>query len=177
MDNRHIKISLTLLAIIFSLNLVLALGVNAPYWKNFPLKMSPGETKSIEFILENSVSEKKDAIATITLLDSQGISEITSQTGFIIPPGSKDNKVIIKISVPNDAEIGKTYNIKFSVKSEEQKKEGTVQIKVGYDVEFPVLVVERSEQKNASKTNFSIIIAIIIILVIAIAFYLYKKFK
>ncbi len=182
MGNRNIKKSLILLLVIFCLNSVLALGVNSPYWKDNPLKMYPGETKSIEFILENSVSEQKDAKAVVALVDSQGIAEIAGQTDFTIPPGARDKKVIIKVSVPKEVEIGKIYNVKFSVRSSDEKQSGNIQAIVGYDVDFPVLVVEKSqaskEQIKITNTDYSFIITVIVVLLIAIISYIiYKKNK
>ena len=181
MDNRNIKIICSFAVILISLSLVSALGVNSPYWKDNPLKMYPGETKYVEFNLENSVSEKEDAKAIVELLDSQNIAEITSQKEFIIPPGSKENKIIIKISIPKGTEIGNTYNIKFSVRSPQNEKEGIVQINIGYDVEFPIIIVSQSEISNKSSKETASYKAIIVILLLAviliIAYLIYRKNK
>ncbi len=180
MDNRNIIFSITL---ILTISNVFALGINSPYWKDNPLKMYPGEIKNIQFVLENSVSEEKSAEAIISLIDSGGISEIIGKTEFTIPPGSKDKKVELKVSIPNNAQIGELYNIKFSVKPANTQQEGNIQAVIGYDIEFPVIVTEKSQipiepiSTTEGKSNYTIFIIILVILVIAILtlYFIYKR--
>ena len=52
------KLILIGMLLIFSTNLVLALGVNSPYWNENPLKMYPGETREASFVyIENSAAK------------------------------------------------------------------------------------------------------------------------
>ena len=176
MDNRSL---ISALIILFSINSVFALGINAPYWNSNPLKMYPGETKYSEFYLVNSVTEP-DARAIVELIESEGIAEISGPREFSVPSGSNDRKIILKISVPAEASVGKTYNIKFSVRSGEEQQQGTVQLSVGYDVEFPVLIVNKSETSGPGNKNTypAIIITLIsLVLIILLIYFIYKAHK
>jgi len=180
MDNRNII--LTGFLILFSISLVSSLGLNSPYWKDNPLKMYAGETKYIQFSLENSVNEQENAKVVVSLVDSGGIAEIVGNTEFIVPPGSKDQKIILKISLPKDAEIERVYNIKFSVRPTSTSQTGNVQLNIGYDAEFPVLVTEKSEVSQdqvpgeESKLNIIfLIIPAVLIAIILILYFVYKK--
>ncbi len=180
MDNRNLIFSIML---ILTISNVFALGINSPYWKDNPLKMYPGETRNIQFTLENSISEEKSAEAIVSLIDSSGISEIIGKTEFTIPPGSKDQKVELRVSIPDNAEIGKTYNIKFSIKPSNTQQEGNIQAVIGYDVEFPVIVTEKSQipiepistTKKESKVYILIPILVVLIIAIGALYYIYRK--
>jgi len=66
MDNNNKLITIGIL-LLLQINLVVALGVNAPYWNENPLKMYPGETKEVVFPLVNSVNEPAtEAIVSLT---------------------------------------------------------------------------------------------------------------
>lgn len=160
----------------------MAFGLNSPYWKDNPLKMYAGETKYVEFNLENSVSEQENAKAAVSIIGSGGIAQIIGPTEFNIPPGSKDNKIIIKISIPKDTEIGKTYNVRFSVRALNPQEQGIVQINVGYDSEFPVIVVEKSEASTTDSNNklsianmVVIVVVPILIITIIVLYFVYRK--
>lgn len=169
--------------ILFSISSTLAFGYNSPYWKDNPLKMYPGESKYIQFTLENSIAEQNDARVKVSLLESGDIAEIIGETEFIVPPGAKNQNIIIKITLPKDAEIGKTYNIKFGVRSQDEEQQGNVQLNVGYDAEFPVIVTEKSQatqdpiaQEQKSNANLIFFIIPFILIGIIVAMYIvYKK--
>lgn len=180
MDNRNIILAGFL--ILLSINIVSSLGLNSPYWKDNPLKMYAGETKYVQFALENSVNEQENAQVVVSLIDSGGIAEIVGNTEFIVPPGSKDQKVILKISLPKDAEIERVYNVKFAVRPIGTSQAGNVQLNINYDAEFPVLVVEKSEASQdqvpgeESKLNIIfLIIPALLIVIILILYLVYKK--
>lgn len=183
MDNRNIKIIIIILLSILSVNGVFALGISSPYWKSNPLKMYPGETREVSFVLANAIDEQTDAEAFVDLKESAGIAEIISKTEYSIPPGEKD-KVVLKISIPKEAQIGDSYNVQFSVRPSPEEGTGNVQLEVEYNVDFPVVVVVESEitpqpegpQIQNEKTN-TIIITLIIIIIIIIALYLVLKRK
>jgi len=164
---------------------VLALGISTPYWKDHPLEMYPGQTKDVEFLLVNQ--EGNDiADAFVTLDESAGIAEIISGGEYSVPAGARDVKVILRISVPEIANIGDNYDVKFSVKAvPEEDQGGNVQLAVGYGVSFPVEVVEQSsvpaepEPQEPAKTGTGnlLIWIITIVAIIIIIFWFIKKKK
>ena len=183
MDNRNLKIISVFLFAIFLTNTVFALGINSPYWKTNPLKMYPGETKDISFTLVNSVDEKTPANAFVSLIEENEIAQITTGDQYTIIPGGKET-LVLKISVPESAKIGDSYNIKFSVKSAPKEETGNVQLNIGYNIDFPVIITEKSSVQEAQdqtlpeqKTNFNTIILSIITLIVIIIgiFFILKK--
>jgi len=55
MDIRNIKIISLVLVCLLSINFVFALGISSPYWKDNPLEMYAGETRTIAFSLVNRI--------------------------------------------------------------------------------------------------------------------------
>jgi len=163
---------------------VLALGISTPYWKDHPLEMYPGQIKDVEFLLVNKAGNDV-ADAFVTLDESAGIAEIRSGEEYSVPAGARDVKVILRISVPESANIGDTYDVKFSVKAvPEEDQGGNVQLAVGYGVSFPVEVVEKSsvpvepEPQEPAKTGTgNALLWIIAIIVIIIIIYWFIKRK
>jgi len=181
MDNSNIK---TITAILIILNLVgvaTALGVSSPYWSENPLKMHPGQTKEVDFILMQSTEESITAEVSVSLTKNEGIAEIISDTNHRVSPGSQET-VKIKISVPETANFGDTYNIILSVNPTTiGSNEGNIQLGISYSAEFPVQVVEQSDAnldaptQNNQKTTY-LIIAISVALAL-ILFWLSKRRK
>lgn len=167
--------------LIVSAPTILALGISSPYWQDNPLKMYPGQVKEIPFTLVNG--EKEDAQAFVALSEGKEIAEITSGTEYLVSSDSTDKKIILKISIPRDAKTGDSYSIRFSIKSSPQKEAGTVQLNVGYNVNFPVSVVSSSEAtveikaSESEKTQLSKIIILLPLVIIAVIIFiiLYKS--
>jgi len=189
-NNSKLKIITIVLAIfLVSTPAVLALGVSAPYWKENPLKMYPGQVKEISFTLVNG--EKEDARAFVAISEGKEIAEITSWAEYLVSPTSTDEKIILKISMPQNAKIGDLYGIKFSIKSSPTKETGTVQLNIGYNVNFPVSVVSSSEATVEVKTPETekaqlskiiillplVIIAVIIFVILYMSRRIKNKFK
>lgn len=173
-----------ILFLLLTINIISALGVNAPYWEGNPLKMYAGETKEVSFHLVNGVNEKS-AEASVFLVEGSEIAQITSGEKYTIQPGESDKNIILKIKIPEGTEIGKKYNVKFFVQYSPPGAEGNVQLNVKYNIAFPVETVTRTEieaQKNTTNliiipsektkennTKIIIIIAAIILILILLA--------
>lgn len=182
----NIKITtITFLILLVSTSSVLALGVNSPYWDTNPLQMHPGQVKEVAFSL---VSKPTDPLskAFVTLDESSGIAEIISGLEYTIPSGTEDGqvKVILKISVLESAAIGETYDVKFSVRSAPGDDEGAVQLAVGYNIDFPVEVISKTETPTepeipakVEKSNTRVITWTIIIAVFILIIYLFLRRK
>ena len=94
-----------ILVFFLSINSVFALGVNRPYWSENPLKMYSGETREISFGLVNGVNEPTtEAVASIT--GEADIAQILSGNKYIVEPGSFNQKIRLKITMPSTATIG-----------------------------------------------------------------------
>jgi hypothetical protein len=188
MGNNSIKLIVIAITFLLSMNYVSAFGVSSPYWKNNPLELSPGETKEVAFTLASSPTEETTT-AVVSLIGDAGIAEIISGTNYSVAPGSTNTKVILKISLPETATIGYTYNVKFSVKPAPSEGQGTVQLAIKYDIDFPVKVVEKSQVSQAATNESQLtpekesasttwIIGIILVLAaVIIGYFLLKKKK
>jgi len=196
MDNRSIKI--IILILVFSLvflvstSIVAAFGISAPYWKNNPLKMYPGQIKEISFNLQNCPSlspdcERVDENINIVLEEGSEIAEITSGNSYLIPYGTADKYIRLKIQIPNNAKIGDSYNIRFSATAAPTAEGGNVELGLKYNVEFPVVVGEEADIQGdiahiepratagISTGLIVIIILITIIIIIIIIYWISKK--
>jgi len=159
--------------LLFSINFVLAMGVNSPYWDANPLKMHPGQEKEISFTLvEKPTEDIKNAF--VEVIDLAGIAELTSGTDYEVVPGTTDTKIKFKVTISETTQIGETYELRFIVKSAPADEQGTVQLGISYDIKVPVEIVEESQvpaeiqtQETSSK-GFPIWIILIIIIVIII---------
>ena len=175
----NIKLISLVLALLVSINLIFALGVSSPYWKDNPLEMVPGETRDVSFSLVNR-ADAETATAYVVIDDSAGIASLKSGDIYTVAPGSTDNKVILEISIPEDAQIGETYNVKFSVSSAPEG-EGTVQLSLKYGVDFPVKVVTESNtpvldnNEKSSNVMIVIILIILVLVILVVAFLLMKN--
>jgi len=173
MGYRNIKIMSMILVSLLSLNCIFALGVSSPYWENNPLEMYPGETRDVAFTLVSKADAETEK-AFVTLEENQGIAKLKSGIEYTIVPGTTDTKIILEMSIPENTAIGESYPIKFFVKSAPEG-EGTVQLNVKYNVDFPVKVVKKSaipqtselkEEKVSTTLIIGIILAVIVIIVV-----------
>ena len=142
MDNIY---KLIILILFLNITTISALGVNAPYWNDNPLKMYSGETREVVFPLVNSIDEKTTE-ASVSLVEGKEIAEITSGEKYIVQPGSTDKNIILKITVPSDSKIDDSYKIKFFVRYTPQGEEGNVKLDVEYNIEFPIQIVSQGDE-------------------------------
>ncbi|MEK6844398.1 MAG: hypothetical protein AABX83_03130 [Nanoarchaeota archaeon] len=187
MDSRNIITTFAILAILISTN-VFAWGVNSQYENSNPLKMQPGETKNVEFVLVHGTEEKTSIKAIASLIEGSEIAEIIGDKEFTLSPGTlvEDNKkIVLRISIPQSASIGESYQVKLSVTSIPEKEIATVQLNKGYVVDFPVIVGEESsvetvktvEKQKVNTKVVAIIIALFIIIIIVILIVIFLKKK
>jgi len=145
MDFPNIRLLSFVILFVFSIGSVFALGVSAPFWgDDHPLKIAPGTTEDIEFTLVNRADAETEEVV-VTMLDDGGVAEITSGTDYTVAPGTINTKVGIRVTIPADANIGDSHNVRFLVSSPTNEDGGTVQIGINYEVEFPVEIVSESD--------------------------------
>jgi len=169
----NLKIISIIALCIISINLVFAFGITSPYYEGNPLKMTPGQTSEVAFLIGHTENDRLRA--TVTLEEDGGIAELIDGPDYTMGPG-ESKRIYFKISVPEDAEIGDTYNVRFSTVSS-PIEEGTVQIGVRYNSEFLVQVVEDEEASQIQppeKQQMKIkvwVVALILVILIAILIY------
>ncbi|MBS3098934.1 hypothetical protein J4462_01855 [Candidatus Pacearchaeota archaeon] len=194
MDNRiRVKTIFAVLAIlIVSTNGVLAFGISSPYWKNHPLEMYLGETRDIEFNLQNCPSlkdhcDKEDANIVVEFEEGSEIAEITSGANYLVKYGSSDQNIILKISIPENANIGDEHTVKFSVSSVPETDEGgNVQLGTKYFSSFPVKVIEKPaeavekpviEETAPNKKSNVLVWALVVVIILVIFYFVFRRKK
>lgn len=184
------KITLIILAfLIVSTGAFASFGVSMPYSSETPLNMYAGEVKEVSFNLQNCPSKsvacpQNDETILASLIQGSEIAQIISGDEYIVPYGSDNTNIILKISAPASASSGSIYNIKFSVKSSPGEKGGNIQLGVAYNVGFPVVIVEKPAltpetpaPQPQSYTALIIILIIAIAIIISIIIWLIKRKK
>ena len=150
---------------------VLAFGVSSQYWKDYPLQISPGETKDIYVVLQNRAGATEDIIATGTITKGSDIAKLTGFKKEYVVPFGGEIKVNIRVSIPQEIEIGHNYDIiidfDFSSPTESQ---GPLAIGSSVEKIIPVLVItEPVEPAEAEKSNLWMYVIGIIALAILVA--------
>lgn len=187
-DIHNIKLYLILAMILLVSTNVLAFAISAPYSKDNPLRMYAGETRDVSFVMQNLQGDS-DASVVVSLSEGKEIAQITSGVNYVVPLGTSDTRLNLRIIIPSDASAGATYNVKFSAQSSPVGKEGNIQVGVGYNVDFPVVVLEKSttptstpefiEQPQEKSTGmmWAIILIVAIIIVVGAIIWFVKRKK
>ena len=146
------KTFIILVFFLISLGSVVAFGVSSPpYSSTNPLLLYPGQIKEVSFNLQNcpSLSEEdcevKDETVAVVLKEGSEIAEITSGTSYILPYGSSNTYMILKVSIPETIPLGTAYNIKLSLTPVPTDSGGNVQLGTQYNINIPVLIKDESE--------------------------------
>jgi hypothetical protein len=175
--SKGINIGIYVLFLIgFSLQ-VTAFGVTAPYWKENPLIMNPGDTREITFTLQNMVGEE-DMRVSVEVLERQEYVQLLGPTEYEVPAKTKDVPVKVQIAVPQELPLGTIFPVRVSFRSTE--KGGTRQVQLGTAVEktFDVIVgqveVPKEESPLLKKPATP---ALIVLVIVVIAWLLLKKLK
>lgn len=143
---------------------VIAFGITSPYSAEYPLKMSPSESKIIPIYLQNMVGEK-DILLQGEIISGQDIAKLNEKE-IIIPFGRKDLTANIEIKIPKTAKHNDKYQITLLFK-EISSNQGMIAINNGIAASFPI-IIEDSEIKSSPASSAKIIVSIILILIIAI---------
>jgi hypothetical protein len=149
--------------VLFSLSSVLALGVTAPYWDERPLTLAPGESKDIQFTLQNMLGDS-DITLKAALIQGQDIATLTdSNLEYEVPFGAKDVPVNMKISIPRSASQGDKYTIGASFTTITKSESGQFQLGSAFEKYFDVVVVGKAPMNYT--WIYVIVIAIVLVLV------------
>jgi len=174
------------MTVLLLISLVSAFSVSAPYMeKNAEgvreLRLLPGDVKSLEFVLQNGGgAENIGAKASIR----EG-SEILERTDAIeiytVVPGEQ-TKVNFKVTIPDTAQLGDTFNVVIGFSTASESEEGTFAFGSAIEQKFNVLLAEEpkevvQEEEVASSKNNWIYVLIIAIILAGLAIFIVKKRK
>lgn len=172
-------------AIILFSSFVSGFAVSKPYFENNQLKLLPGESKQIEFVLQNGGGATEDINVRPNILQGSEVIKITDSTDtYLVPAGGRISVNAI-VSIPSDAEIGDRHLIKISFTTVTEAGLGGMGIGsgieqsfnavVGKEEEVPALPEIPEETKKISTSTYLIILVLAVILVLIIIIVLKRR--
>src|SRR3989344_6822884 len=180
MKTKNLIIFVVLILFSFS---VLGFGATQPGTVFVPA----GESKIVDFSVQNGGGAKDDVIATLTVVDGEEIVELVEDNKYFIPI---NGEVVarVKVKVPANANPDDKYNVKLSFRAEPvgpSIPSGMVSLGYGVDIKFDVVASEPVSEFSATAptgeavrgVNYksSIVISIVVIAAIVIYFATRKK--
>ena len=167
----------------FLMAMVTAAGVVTPYFEENPLRMYPGESTTVELFLQNMVGS--DDIILIAEISSEGniASLVQDDPEYLVPSGTEDIPVPIKIEIPEDIEERGKREVSVSFKRMGDSSGGMVNVisSMTTKIFVEIVGVEEStffqESDPWNNKNYLYIISGLIILGIIIAWIIHKRKK
>lgn len=170
-----------------SLSLVIAAGVTSPYWDQRPLTMYPGEIKEIEYGLQNMVGDEDLTFKAEIISGKEFANIIDEKNIYIVPAGTKDIKVKVRIIVPQSKLIGEKYDIGLGVTQVQSEQEaGQFRLGSAFETHFDLMITEKPKpapsqpvtEKETKTTDITwIFIGAIILIIIVIIIIIKRKRK
>ncbi len=157
-------LAFTVLSIIGFAN---AAGIVSPYWQDYPLSMNYGETKVVNFNLQNMVGNK-DVTVEVNLKQGSEIATL-EKTTYTAKTGTSDTIIPLTITIPKDFDK-QVQRIELEVKTVNPSTGGMVVLGTGWTASFDVIISEKPVEKS---TLLGIIIGLIaVILVLAVIIFI-----
>ncbi|KKK94889.1 hypothetical protein LCGC14_2678300 [marine sediment metagenome] len=125
-----------------------AFGASTSYWDDRPLKLAPGESKTVSLGLQNGGGGTEDITLRAELTnDGGGIATMVDEDLNYFVPVGRGAAVPVRIEVPEDAETGITHTITVSFTQVASGEGGMVRLTGGIVSKFPVEVVGEKESE------------------------------
>lgn len=149
------------------IGLVSAAGISPPYWEGYPLQMNYGETRVINFNLQNMVGNE-DINVKVSINEGLDIASL-EKTTYSAKIGTSDTLIPLKITIP------KNYNkqlqrVSLEFNSINPSEEGMVTLGTGWTTSFDVVLSEKPIDKRS--LVWIIILLSAVVLVLALIVYL-----
>jgi uncharacterized membrane protein len=175
-----IYISLAML-IILGISFVSAFSVSYPYMENKTLNIPlNSKVTDLEFVLQNGGGATENVNIRVNILEGSEIINITNEDNvYAVSPGDKI-PVNLRITLPDDAMVGSTYNIHLEFTTVSLGSSGEFSIGTGQEQDFKVVVGNKFVAEKTpfvfSKVLVWLIIGILLLILI-IAMFLSRKKK
>ena len=157
------------LLLTFSTSLISSAGVVTPYWDENPLKLSPGESTTVQLSLQNMVGNENLAFEAKISGGNEIATLVDSSNLYLVDFGNRDVPVKVMISVPKNAVVGNKYDVPVSFHEVSSGEGGMLRLATAFTTKIPVLVVGEQESvlygQTPKKNNTTWIILGLIILV------------
>lgn len=162
-----ISITITIIVITLSSNIIEAFGVSTEYYNNNPLKIERGQVREITIKLQNMVGDQ-DYMAEVRVAEGGEIARINGSGEYNVPIGTQELPVKIIINAPEKAKIGEKYQVRIEVIAKPKVSTGEVSINQGTGAIVPVEII--GEEKN-----YLLIILIVFGIILALMIYLIRR--
>ncbi len=167
-----ITLILGIILIVLSASFVSAAGIVSPYWKDYPLEMHFGETKTANFILQNMVGDT-DITVNVEIKEGENVASLEKET-YTARAKTSDTIIPLKITIPED--YGKSIQkIELEIKTVTTDQGGMVTLGTGWTSSFNVIISEKPVSRTALVGIIIGILIILIVLVIIILILLKKR--
>ena len=146
-----------------------------------------GESKVIDFSVQNGGGATEDVIATLSVVTGADIVEFIEDNAYMVPAGG-ETTAKIKINVPRNANPDDKWNVKLSFRAkpvESSVLSGMVALSNGVDIRFDVVasepvveppsIIPTAEVVREVSSNG--VIALVVIIIAAIIIYLITRKK
>ena len=177
------------LTVLFVLMMMLSISVNAfavsmRHMEDKTLVLYPGESLDFRIVLQNMVGDQ-DEMAKVTIKEGHEVIRIIDKENiYKIPKGTMDTVVNMEINIPNNASLGKVWDVRFNAQlvSVSEKEGGMVQfstaISDGFKVRIgPIIETQLKKEKFAVNVWWTLGGIILIILIVLALVYRYKRKK
>ncbi|MBW6442742.1 hypothetical protein K0A97_03115 [Patescibacteria group bacterium] len=176
-NRNEILFALSGLLLIALIPLITSTGVSSPYWRTNPIKLSPGESTIVTLELQNMVGEEDVTLRASVNEANVIVSLMDQNTDYLVPFGSSDIPVRIKIEVPSNAKVGDIYQVPILFQEVSPGEGGMIKMASAISKTLPVQVVDTEESvlygEEAEKKNYAPFILGILIIGVLVGVIIY----
>jgi len=160
-----------------------ALAVSSPFWLKDGVKLAPGETQKIEFVLQNMAGDS-DVNMKAGIIEGSEIAKIADSSDVYSVPLGTQKKVEVELSAPENAELGSEQDIKIAFTTLTIGEAGTFNLGSSIEKNFKVIIQEKTLEEMATEEQKTgaeklqwvwIYIAIAIIVLIIVILLIIRK--
>ena len=166
-----IRFLVGIMVIVFLVNFISAFSVSAPYMENKQLRLDPGESKSLEFVLQNAFGSS--TIDTKVIIDKGNeIISLADESDIYPVPADQQVKANVLVQIPENVKKGTIYpvTITFNTIADRQGFAFGSSIEQNFEV-----VVGREETQKSNSTLIFYFVALIAIVIAIVAYFQIKK--
>ena len=178
--NKKLVFGIGILSVILLLSYVSAFAVSSTYWSGNPLKISPGESTEITITLQNMAGSENITVR-VSISEGSEIAEIINLSDKYSIPLGEMKSIPIKITIPEDAKIGNSYNVKLSVTTIEAAAPGAFAFGSSIEQNIPVQIISNEKpttvEKKETPTPWIVYLLVGIIILIIIILLLRRRRK
>ena len=189
MAEEKINFRAEILAVVFVILLcgyASAFAISSFYWRENPLNLTIGETKDIQFTLQNNIGGE-DLNIRARIIKGSEIAKISDASNeYLLSFGGVQPVVHVEVSIPNDAKIGDVYTLEIIFDTVKKGTSGGLGFGASISRGFKVNVVEKPkppeevvlpEKKPLLQTIYLVIILVVILAIIIVTIALFNLLK